>query len=367
MRHKRLPPRRLRALGTPDLGRLDVRLPGLGAGQETASRSISEATRTSSPSRPGSRSRSQGYPRLASSRPLAAAFQPDRWASAALGSKRNELELGSSGVATLARSVRVRTVLDARPGTPRRYLLQTLLLAHSLVAVGGGSPLEVVVIGEAGDSLGARLRELGVELVTSPPHPLDAVGRNTNKLLGLRHPSDGPVLLVDNDLCFLEDVSDLAGRSVRASIGGTARVTDAQWAHIEQATGLRPLAAEWVPMRERLEAAKAGREPQPEQRLYLSAGVVWVGRPPELEAIWSAHIDAIAHAFEGHPASTRQVRGSDQAGFATAVANGRRLRPAPVRVQLSADVLPARTVRAHRRSSTSTSSARTRPWSCRKR
>ena len=176
------------------------------------------------------------------------------------------------------------------------------------------------MIGEAGDSLGARLRELGVELVTSPPHPLDAVGRNTNKLLGLRHPSDGPVLLVDNDLCFLEDVSDLAGRSVRASIGGTARVTDAQWAHIEQATGLRPLAAEWVPMRERLEAAKAGREPQPEQRLYLSAGVVWVGRPPELEAIWSAHIDAIAHAFEGHPASTRQVRGSDQAGFATAVA-----------------------------------------------
>ena len=34
VRHERLPPRRLRALGAADLGRLDVRLPGLGAGQE---------------------------------------------------------------------------------------------------------------------------------------------------------------------------------------------------------------------------------------------------------------------------------------------------------------------------------------------
>jgi hypothetical protein len=189
-----------------------------------------------------------------------------------------------------------------------------------LAAVGGSSSLDVIVIGEVPASLRAQLRELGVEFVTSPPHPLDAVGRNTNKLLGLRHPSDAPVLLVDNDLCFLEDVSDLVGRSVRASFGGSARVTEVQWAHIEQATGLKPLAAEYVPMREELEAAKAGREPKPEQRLYLSAGVVWVAEPLEFEAVWSAHIDAIARAFEGHPASTRRVRGCDQAGFATAVA-----------------------------------------------
>jgi hypothetical protein len=196
------------------------------------------------------------------------------------------------------------------------------LLAHSLAAVGRGSLLEVIVIGDVGASLRARLRELGVELVTSRPHPLDAIGRSTNKLLGLRHPSEVPVLLVDNDICFLEDVSDLAGDSVRASFGGTARVTDAQWEHIERATGLRPIAAQWVPMRERLEAAKAGRDPRIEQRLYLSAGVVWVGQPSEFEAIWSAHIDAIACVFEGHPASTKRVRGfgSDQAGFATAVA-----------------------------------------------
>jgi hypothetical protein len=189
-----------------------------------------------------------------------------------------------------------------------------------LAAVGGDARLEVTVIGDVGAPLEARLRELGVEVVPALPHPLDAVGRNNNKLLALRHESDEPVLLVDNDICFLEDVSDLEGDSVRASVSGTARVTGTQWAHIEQATGLRPLSEQWTPMRETLDAAKVGREPRPEQLLYLSAGVVWLSRPVEFEPIWAAHTEAIARSFDGHPESTYKVRGSDQVGFATAVA-----------------------------------------------
>jgi hypothetical protein len=216
--------------------------------------------------------------------------------------------------------VRIRTVLDARPGKPRRHVLQTLLLAHSLEALGRSSMLEVVAIGDPGSSLDDRLRELGVGVIASSPHPLDPVGPNPNKLLGLQQPSDTPVLLVDNDICFLDDVGDLEGRTVRATFDGTAKVSDSQWSHIERATGLRPLSEQWIPMREALEAAKAGREPRTEQLLYLNAGVVWVSRPVEFEPIWSAHIDAIARAFDGNPETTFQVRGCDQAGFATAVA-----------------------------------------------
>ena len=220
---------------------------------------------------------------------------------------------------TLLRGVRIRTVLDARPDTPRRYLLQTLLLAHSWAAFSSSSPLDVIVVGDAPATVKARLRELGVELVTSPPDPLDRIAKSANKLLALRHPCDAPVLLVDNDVCFLDDVSDLAGRSVCASIASRRRVTDAQWGRIEQVAGLRPLAVEWVPLKERLRAVMAGCAPNPEQWLYLNAGVVWVRRPLEFEAIWSSHIEVIARVFDGHPASTKWVCGSDQAGLATAV------------------------------------------------
>lgn len=223
-------------------------------------------------------------------------------------------------LARLVRCMRIRTVLDARPDVPRRHQLQTLLLAHSWAASSTGAALDVVVIGDLPDSVKARLRELGVTLLTSPPHRHDSLGRNTNKLVALRQPSDAPVLLVDNDICFLEDVSDLSGRNVCASLAGTARLTGEQWTHIEQSTGLRPLTWEWVPMREQLEAARAGREPTVEHRLYVSGGVVWIRRAPEFEATWDAHIDAIARVFDGHPASTKRVRGSDQAGLATAVA-----------------------------------------------
>jgi hypothetical protein len=178
------------------------------------------------------------------------------------------------------------------------------------------------MIGDAPASAVARLCELGVELVSSAPHPLDRISKPTNKLLALRHPSDVPVLLVDNDVCFLDDVSELAGRGVRASIAGKCPVTDAQWERIEQATGLRPLALEWVPLREQVDARRARRPPKPEQRLYLNSGVVWVRRPSEFEATWTAHIDAIAKTFDGHPASTKWVRGfgSEQLAFATTVA-----------------------------------------------
>jgi hypothetical protein len=218
--------------------------------------------------------------------------------------------------------VRIRTVLDAGPGAPRRYVLQTLFLAHSWAAFSSRSPLEVVVIGDAPASVVGRLCELGVEVVSSAPHPLDRISKPANKLLALRHPSDVPVLLVDNDVCFLEDVSDLSGRGVCASIAGKCPVTEAQWERIEQATGLRPLAVEWVPLREQVDARRARRPPKPEQRLYLNSGVVLVRRPFEFEATWAAHIDAIAKAFDGHPASSKWVRGfgSEQLALATAVA-----------------------------------------------
>jgi hypothetical protein len=216
----------------------------------------------------------------------------------------------------------IYTVLDARPSASPRYLLQTLLLAHSWAAQSGAPPLHVMVIGTAPRPVQARLRDLGIELESSPPHPLDVLSRTTNKLVALRDAADGPVLLVDNDVFFLDALATLNGGGVSASVAGRARVTAAQWRHVTATTGLRPLADDSISLLEELEARRQGRDPKPDRGLYLNTGVIWIEQPAVFGSIWSASTAAVARAFENHPLSSPWVRGwgSDQAGFAAAVA-----------------------------------------------
>jgi hypothetical protein len=216
--------------------------------------------------------------------------------------------------------LRIRTVLDARPDASPSYLRLTLLLAHSWAAQSGTSPLEVVVVGPAPSALVERLREIGVDVTSSGPHPVEPVRRNANKLLGLRASGDAPVLLVDNDVLFLEDVSDLEGRNVRASAEFMARISEAHWERIAAATGLRPLEMEWIPPTEEVKAKWSGRAPRPLQQLSLNSGVVWIREPVAFEVTWAAHIGDIARAFDGHPLNTQWVRGDDQVGLITAAA-----------------------------------------------
>jgi hypothetical protein len=220
------------------------------------------------------------------------------------------------------RGMKIYTVLDARPSASGRYLLQTLLLAHSWAAQSGAPPLHVIVIGTAPRPVQRRLRDLGIELTSSPPHPLDALSRTTNKLVALREDADGPVLLVDNDVVFLDALATFHGRGVSASVASRARITAAQWSHVRKTTGLRPLANGSISLREELKARKQERDPEPDRGLYLNTGVVWIEQPADFGSIWSTSIAAVARAFEDHPLSSPWVRGwgSDQAGFATAVA-----------------------------------------------
>jgi hypothetical protein len=216
--------------------------------------------------------------------------------------------------------VRIRTVLDARPSAQQRFPRLTLLLAHSWAAFGGGPPLEVVVVGSAPPTVLARLRELGAELIHGDPHPMTSMTKWANKLVALREASETPVLLVDNDVCFLGEVATLDGRRVRAAVEGAPKVKDAQWAHIAAVAGLSPLAAEWVPPRAELEARLEGGPPRTNHLLYLNGGVVWVRQPAELERIWARHMTAISNAFNGHPLGTGLMRKHDQPALATSVA-----------------------------------------------
>lgn len=176
------------------------------------------------------------------------------------------------------------------------------------------------MLGTLPSAVDARLQELGVGMTSTRPHPLYSVSKCTNKLVALLEPGDPPILLVDNDVCLLGDVSDLSGRNVRASLASAERLHDAHWAHIAAATGREPLSAEWVPLNREFRAKWKGRRPRASQKLYLNGGVVWVNSPVAFGSGWAAAVDAIARAFDGHPLDRVAVRGSDQAGLAIAVA-----------------------------------------------
>lgn len=214
----------------------------------------------------------------------------------------------------------VRTVLDARPSSPPRFQLQTLILAHSWERWAKTVPLEVLVVGKAPPRVERRLLELGTTLLPCPTHALNGVSPSSNKLGALKEPSDGPVLLVDNDTCIIDDLSGLDGRKIRTTVCGRARVSDEQWEHIREATGLEPIRQGWVSLQSELKAKRTGREPKVEERLYFASGVSWFRDPAEFELLWSDGIARIAKAFEGHPLENFYVHGSDQAGFAVAVA-----------------------------------------------
>ena len=186
-------------------------------------------------------------------------------------------------------------------------------------------PLDVLVVGEAAAPVERRLRELGATVLPCPTHPLNGVSPSSNKLGALKEPSDGPVLLVDNDACIVEDLSGLEGRKIRTTVCGRARVSDEQWDHIREATGLEPIEQEWVSLQSELKAKRLGREPKVEKRLYFASGVSWFRDPAEFEPLWSDGIARIAKAFAGHPLENFAVHGCDQAGFAVAVAQTRGL------------------------------------------
>jgi hypothetical protein len=216
--------------------------------------------------------------------------------------------------------VRIRTVLDARPSSPARFQLQTLILAHSWDRWAKTVPLDVLVVGKAPAPVEGRLRELEATVLPCPIHPLNGVSPSSNKLGALKEPSDGPVLLVDNDACIIEDLSGLEGRMVRTTVCGRARVSDEQWEHIREATGLEPVRQDWISLQSELKAKRTGREPKVEERLYFASGVSWFRDPAEFEPLWTEGIARIAKAFEGHPLENFAVHGCDQAGFAVAVA-----------------------------------------------
>lgn len=222
-------------------------------------------------------------------------------------------------------TIACRTVLDLRSPLDK-YISQTLLLAASWHRhCAGHSALEVATVGGANAPLAGFLDDIGADRAEIPPGPNDDFSRSSNKIEAAHaDPRGRPVLLLDNDVCFVGGVEELGrqpGHAIAAAVAGSPRVTDAQWTCIGDQLGLPLLRRNFLPINKRpLLAPDADDGPPPEAFLYLNSGVVLF--PPGLDhrTPWRTHQRRIHDHFRGHPLASVAVLSSDQAGFATSIA-----------------------------------------------
>lgn len=221
-----------------------------------------------------------------------------------------------------------RTVLDLR-SMQEKYVSQTLLLAASWHRhCADHSPLEVYTVGHDSRVLHDFLDDIGASCVPIPPSPNDDFSKTSNKIEASHADAGGrPVLLLDNDVCFvggIRQLLDLPAGAIAASEAGNLRVTDEQWSLIREQLGLPLLRRRFMAVNAR---AADGTEPvgndspdMPERYLYLNSGVVRLPGGHDHRALWRTHQRRVYGFFKDHPLSTGAVTGSDQAGFASSVA-----------------------------------------------
>ena len=164
--------------------------------------------------------------------------------------------------------------------------------------VGEAAPLDVFVVGKRpGPCRGAATRTGGGGCVI-PSHPLTGVSpmlEQARRPQGAQRRAGAP----RRQRCVLPRGRLRARRpQVRTTIGGHARVSDEQWEHIRQATGLEPIRQDWVSLQAELKAKRLGGEPKVERRLYLSSAVSWFREPGRLRAALGRRDRAIMKAFE---------------------------------------------------------------------
>ena len=220
--------------------------------------------------------------------------------------------------------IRIRTVLDARSRSSK-YLFQVLLLAASWHRhVRRTAPLEVLVIDELPRDMRRFLTELGAQIRTSAPDPNDYISRTSNTIVGACDTEGQRILLVDNDVVFQGDLSDLCetdSQYVMGSIAGQMRVNDSQWSAIREHFGCGPLSTNRCSLRELIRAAvEPEYQPKPLANVYVNGGVLLLPVGEEFGPLWRRCVREIGELFKTHPLRNGSVYGSNMAGLAMAIA-----------------------------------------------
>jgi hypothetical protein len=230
----------------------------------------------------------------------------------------------------VARTLDVVVVPDFRPEVARTFEARTLFFLASWLERAGRArdfPLHLACIGEPPRSVRWLGERCGASITVH--RPVGAERRGTsNKLRGLEVGGrEDSVLLLDADMLVLSDFCELAGMNgcVAAAPAAKPRIPDRYWGRIYPALGLPLPRKRMASVIGELECAPgdltaAGMRAAKSMLPYHNAAVVLAPRGSGLRAVWENHLRQIGRLVAPHEPKSRDVLGSDMAGFATAVA-----------------------------------------------
>lgn len=226
-----------------------------------------------------------------------------------------------------------RTVLDLRSPLDK-YVSQTLLMAASWHRhCAGDTRLEVLTIGGDSPVLRRFLDGIGACCSRILSGPNDDFSKSSNKIEAAHpDPAGGAVLLLDNDVCLLAgigEVQQMPAGSIAASVAGSLRIQEAQWACIREDLGLPLLRCQFRAINDH--PAIADGQPDPENFLYLNSGVVLLPSGHDHRHSWLTLQRRVYEFFREHPLRSDAVTASDQAAFAASVASHGQFAWLPIR------------------------------------
>lgn len=217
----------------------------------------------------------------------------------------------------------IRTVFDARSRSTK-HLYQLLLLSASWhKTVRKTAPMEVMIVGSAPDQLFEFLRKLDIQWLSVPADSNDSFSRTSNTIIGARDKAGYRILLVDNDVVFLGDLSELAQVApdiCMGAVAGSERVDSRRWQVIEDHFGVSLLPSTQVPLSEHVRhQINAKHTPRPLRNVYVNGGVILIPTGVNFETSWRRYVREIAQLFGNHPLRSECVYGSNMAALAMAI------------------------------------------------
>ncbi len=220
----------------------------------------------------------------------------------------------------------IRTVFDTRTNVQTvKYYTTILLLAASWHKyLSKNTNLEILHIGKLPIQYEHFFKSLDIQCTEVSPNINSSHAKTTN-CIEAATPSDKRLLMVDNDVVFMDELSSLKSipeDHIAASYTGTLWVSDEQWNIIRQELKLPVLTttADISPLKELYwQQQTPTYQITKSDVVYVNAGVLVIPAKLNLKSIWERDVKLIADYFKNHELKSRGVYSSCQAGLATAI------------------------------------------------
>ncbi len=220
----------------------------------------------------------------------------------------------------------IRTVFDTRTNTrTAKYRTTILLLAASWHKyLRKDTKLEIKYIGQLPTKYQHFFEDLGIKYSKVFPNINSEYAKTTN-CIEAATPSNKRLLLVDNDIVFMDELSALKNIKedhIAACYTGTLWISNKQWDIIQNKLELPILRtdANIIPLKEQFKLQQNPNYKVAQSDIvYVNAGVLVIPPILNLKPIWERDVKLIADYFKTHPLKSHGVYTSCQAGLATAI------------------------------------------------